>query len=246
MTIDLLRRLWPVVAVVLLLGLASVAASHSSLEFTRLDTSSNELPELPEYQPATASAPPAPARVAAAEQGELPGWITVVAVVAGVVVLAVVVGLLLRVLVRDLRRRRNTGRAGPDGRRPTSARTTREVVDALDAGLVELSDDDVDPRRAVIACWVRLEQAAAAAGLPRQVGDTPTDLVTRLLRGRTTVSADVLAAFAQVYREARYTTRTVDERMRSQARSALQRLRAELTDETGAKLTDVAGTEVGR
>ncbi|MGW0433004.1 DUF4129 domain-containing protein [Micromonospora sp. NPDC003197] len=246
MTTDLLRRLWPVVAVVLLLGLASVAASHSSLEFTRLETSSDELPELPDYLPPTVTPPPGPARVAAAEQSELPGWITVVAVVAGVAVLAVVVGLLLRGVVRDLRRRRDIWRAGSDGRR-SSARTTRDVVDALDAGLVELSDDDVDPRRAVIACWVRLEQAAAAAGLPRQVGDTPTDLVTRLLRGRTTVSADVLAAFAQVYREARYATRTVDERMRSQARSALQRLRAELTDETGGIAgTDETGVEVGR
>ena len=60
-------------------------------------------------------------------------------------------------------------------------RTAEELVAALDAGLEELSDADRDPRRAVIACWVRLEQAAAAAGTPRHPGDTPTDLVGRLL-----------------------------------------------------------------
>ena len=41
-------------------------------------------------------------------------------------------------------------------------------------------------------------------------------------------SADVLAEFADVYREARYATHPVDERIRDQARAALRRLRAEL------------------
>jgi hypothetical protein len=80
----------------------------------------------------------------------------------------------------------------------------------------------------VIACWLRLEQAAAAAGTPKRIGDSPTDLVSRLLQAHA-VNADVLAAFADVYREARYATHTVDDRMRVQARSALQRIRTELT-----------------
>jgi hypothetical protein len=100
-------------------------------------------------------------------------------------------------------------------------------VAALDAGLEELSDTDRDPRRAVIACWVRLEDAAAAAGTPRHPGDSPTDLVGRLLAEQR-VDAGVLAALLEVYREARYATHTVDDQMRSQARSALQRLRADL------------------
>ena len=119
------------------------------------------------------------------------------------------------------------GRLTVRGGEPTQ--TAEEVVAALDAGLVDLSDSDADPRKAVIACWVRLEQAAAAAGVERRPGDTPTELVTRLLGADRPVSADVLAAFAEVYREARYATHTVDERMRTQARSALQRLRTELT-----------------
>ncbi|GAB3945699.1 hypothetical protein GCM10027614_37920 [Micromonospora vulcania] len=108
------------------------------------------------------------------------------------------------------------------------------MVAALDAGLLELDDRDTDPRVAVIACWVRLEEAAATAGVPRRPGDTPTDLVTRLLRGDpeagvpAIVSADVLAEFAHVYREARYATHPVDERTRDQARAALRRLRGEL------------------
>ena len=38
----------------------------------------------------------------------------------------------------------------------------------------------------------------------------------------------MLAALADVYREARYATHAVDDRMRAQARAALQQLRAEL------------------
>ncbi len=55
------------------------------------------------------------------------------------------------------------------------------MLAAVDAGLADL--DDGDPRAAVIACWVRLEEAAAAAGTPREPGDTPGELVLRLLAG---------------------------------------------------------------
>jgi hypothetical protein len=106
-------------------------------------------------------------------------------------------------------------------------RTAEDLVAALDAGLEELSDTDRDPRRAVIACWVRLEQAAAAAGTARLPGDSPTDLVGRLLAEQQ-VDARVLAALLEVYRQARYATHTVDDQMRAQARSALERLRADL------------------
>lgn len=228
-----LRQLWPVVAVVGLLMSVSLAAAHTSLRFTEVEQAVNEAPTLPEYSPPD-SPPPRPREVAPVESGGLPEWLVTVAQVAGGLMVATVVGLLLWVVLRDLlagtRRRRATAR--PPGVRPAARTTTNDVVAALDAGLVELDDSDTDPRRAVIACWVRLEQAAAAAGIPRQVGDTPTDLVSRLLSsGSHRVSADVLAAFAHVYREARYATHRVDERMRDQARSALARLRNELTAE---------------
>ncbi len=102
------------------------------------------------------------------------------------------------------------------------------MVAALDAGLADLSDTDRDPRRAVIACWVRLEQAAATAGTPRRPDDTATDLVGRVLREQR-VDPEVLASFAQVYRVARYAGSAVDEHMRAQAQAALRRLRADLT-----------------
>jgi hypothetical protein len=42
------------------------------------------------------------------------------------------------------------------------------------------------------------------------------------------VSAEVLAGFAEIYREARFATHVVDDTMRTQARTALRQLRDEL------------------
>ncbi|MFC7482402.1 DUF4129 domain-containing protein [Luedemannella flava] len=99
---------------------------------------------------------------------------------------------------------------------------------ALDEGLVALDDDDADPRRAVIACWLRLEEAATAAGAPREVGDTATDVVLRLLRTHD-VSVEALDHLAHVYHEARYARHEVDVGMRDEARAALAQLRRELS-----------------
>ncbi|MDG4763835.1 DUF4129 domain-containing protein [Solwaraspora sp. WMMD406] len=243
-----LRRLWPLAAVAVLLALTTVAAANSTLPVSRTDTGiERDVPALPDYQqPQTAPTFVPPAEDFAAESSATPSWIAMLAAGVCVAAVLVVVGLLLWTLVRDLLRRRvrPAALAAPRRRRtsgsgPTSA---AEVVAAVDAGLVELSDADADPRRAVIACWVRLEQAAAAAGTPRQIGDTPTDLVTRLLAGHA-ISGEVLSAFAGVYREARYARHPVDERTREQARSALRRLRGELTASATAGTAGGGGDE---
>jgi hypothetical protein len=152
----------------------------------------------------------------------------------GLFLVILIVGLVtvLWIMAKGNLRRRQGNLDEPDDL-PSPAARTEDVVAALDAGLIDLSDTDLDPRRAVIACWVRLEQVAASAGTPRQPADSPTDLVTRLLAEHA-VDAPALAGFAEVYREARYATHVVDERMRGQARGALERLRAELTAGTPA------------
>ena len=158
------------------------------------------------------------------DEAGLPGWIgTAVLWALGIITVLVVV-LVAATVIREFARRR----AGRSGRleRP-AASTADDLVAALDAGLVELSDADRDPRRAVIACWVRLEQAAAAAGTRRNPGDSPTDLVSRLLTEQR-VDGHLLEELAEVYRQARYATHSVDDQMRVQARTALERLRADL------------------
>lgn len=105
--------------------------------------------------------------------------------------------------------------------------TMEEVREAVRAGIDDLDDDAVDPRRAVIACWLRLEHAAAAAGTPRAPGDTPTDLVTRMLAAHR-VSARSLNRIAILYRRARYSPDEVGADMRVEARAALGTLLSEL------------------
>jgi Domain of unknown function (DUF4129) len=111
--------------------------------------------------------------------------------------------------------------AGPD---PDQARRLRA---AIDEGLNELAETDADPRRAVIACWVRLERAAAAAGTGREPGDTSSDLVGRVL-ARHQVSREMLATLAALYREARFAPHDVPPATRDQARAALRQIRDEL------------------
>ncbi len=241
--LGVLRRWWPVGAVVLLLVAATVAATRSSIGASRVPPAAESVPLVPEYPTAEPipSIPVEPRDAGEVTGVRIPDWLlTGLWTLLGLAVLAVV-GVLLWTLVRGALRR--TTRALPAQRVRRSAEgTAREVAAALDAGLVDLDDADTDPRTAVIACWVRLEEAADGAGVHRLAGDTPTDLVTRLLRGDPAAgvpaiaSADVLAEFAHVYREARYATRPVDERTRDQARAALRRLRGELTTLTGGEV----------
>jgi hypothetical protein len=222
-----LRRWWPLAAVLALLFLASLAATRSAPQLERFN---------PDAAPSTTTAPPllppsgeavAPPSAEPVEAaGGLPDWIGTVALAVLGIVGLLVIGLVVWALVRHQLGRRGTRKGTREPPRP-EARTAEDLVAALDAGLQELSDTDRDPRRAVIACWVRLEQAAAAAGTPRHAGDSPTDLVARLLAEQR-LDARVLTPFAGVYRQARYATHTVDDQMREQARLALERLRSDL------------------
>jgi hypothetical protein len=227
MDLPALRRWWPLAAVLVLLFVTSLAATRSQPQLDQIkpNATATTAPPLlpPTAQPTVTRAGAQPATPA---QG-LPDWVSTVAVLLLIVVGLVALSVVIAALIRDQAKRR-ARRGGKLKRRGANQpRTADELVAALDAGLEELSDADRDPRRAVIACWVRLEQAAAAAGTPRHPGDTPTDLVGRLLAEQQ-VDSRVLAALLEVYRQARYATHTVDDQMRSQAREALQRLRADL------------------
>jgi Domain of unknown function (DUF4129) len=220
------RSWWPLLAVTVLLVVAGGAAAVATPQLTRLPLpqSANRQPEGPYDGPTPVQRSPEMTRVERTRP-VLPGW--VLDVLAGVAIAVVVGGLLFALWL--MARKGLRSRPGRIEEPATVQRSAaEEVVAAVDAGLSDLSDTDLDPRRAVIACWVRLEQVAAAAGTPRQIADTPSDLVTRLLAAHE-VDPAVLAGFADIYRRARYTTHTVDERMRGQARAALERVRSELT-----------------
>ncbi|MGE5830190.1 MAG: DUF4129 domain-containing protein [Micromonosporaceae bacterium] len=224
------QRWLPLAAVAALLGAAMFAAvfANPRIEYLPADAPvtapvRNTTPTAqPTPGPTVSSRPPS-----AGAQWSIPDWLswllTGVCAVAVLIIVVIVVWMMLRERLM-LARGRNTG---DDGELPSPPVSVAKVRAVVSEGLADLDVSDRDPRRAIIACWVRLEQAAAAAGIERLAGDTSTDLVTRML-GTHHVDARVLDEFAAVYREARYATHTVDEAMRDQARAALRQLRDEL------------------
>jgi Domain of unknown function (DUF4129) len=224
-----LARWVPLASVVTLLGLAMLAATFANPRIdvlppppppTAPDATTSPLDET--TAPPTISGTPGAGSYLAIDLPPAVLWI-----LAGLclLVVLVVLGVLVRLLFQDRIGQRQIEMIEPE-LPPTEEETEQTVRAAVDAGLEEL--DDGDPRQAVIACWVRLEAAAAAAGTERSPGDTSTELVTRLL-ARHYVSAPVLAALAEVYREARFARHPVDEATREQARTALRQLRDELS-----------------
>jgi Domain of unknown function (DUF4129) len=219
-----------VLAVAALIGAAMLAAVYSNPRIARAPLAPPVIADAPAETPArpdAATAGPTPTGLPSSPS-QLPGWIF--GLLSGVCAAAIAIILLslLWVMLRDrltLRR----GLAAPDpGEVPTLAQTQARVRGAIEEGLAELDVADQDPRRAIIACWLRLEEAATAAGTPRQIGDTSTDLVRRLLSNHA-VSADVLDGLAAVYREARFAAHAINPDLRDQARRALHHLRHELT-----------------
>lgn len=109
---------------------------------------------------------------------------------------------------------------------PGSGMVLEELRDLVRASLADL-DAGGDPRRVVIACWLRLERMAAAAGTHRLAADTPTDLVERLLAGHR-VDGRTLRQLADVYRLARYAPTAIGPELVTTAEEALRAVDAQL------------------
>jgi hypothetical protein len=227
-----MTRVWrwiPLAAVLALLGAAMLAGVFANPVIHSVPQDPGPVrsaPAQPRSQPpAEQQAPPSAAPVS--KDDSMFRLLIVIGLgvlsLAGLVAVLAMVWLALRDRLTSRRRRVHVDHpAGPE------LTTSERVRAAVDEGLAELDDLDGDPRAAVIACWVRLERAAAAAGTPREIGDTSTELVERLLTSHA-VSAAVLDDFAAVYRQARFATHTVDMAMRDRARSALRQVRDELS-----------------
>lgn len=80
-----------------------------------------------------------------------------------------------------------------------------------------------DPRSAIVRCWLRLEEAVAAAGLPRVPSETSAEFTQRVLRSLD-LDPRAVATLARLFREARFSEHTLGEPERSAARAALQEL----------------------
>lgn len=83
------------------------------------------------------------------------------------------------------------------------------------------------PSNAIIACWVDLEQAVAAAGVQRRPSETSAELTIRVLDALD-IDRPSLRKLGALYREARYSQHPVSETDRAAALAALHTLQRSL------------------
>jgi hypothetical protein len=236
-----LRRWWALLAVAALVLVVGAATVMSDDSITLRPPPIGEDRRAPDESPSGEQSQSAgvidqattsPSPLASVKQ--VPNWLAFVVLAMVGSLILVVVGLLVWALLRSLlsARRRQPFQAEEESGEAVAGRA--DVLAAIEAGLADLGDTERDPRAAVIACWLRMEEAAAAAGTARKPSDSPADLVDRLLRAHR-VSRATLTDLAEVYRVARYAaTHIVDDAMRQRAVSALELLRRELRDSPAA------------
>ena len=94
-----------------------------------------------------------------------------------------------------------------------------------DRHLAALASSDV--RNGIVACWVLMEQSAAAAGVVRRPAETATEFVVRFLHALD-LDPRPVAALAGLYHEARFSTHTLTEDAREQALAALEAIHDDL------------------
>jgi uncharacterized protein DUF4129 len=178
-------------------------------------------PALPKPRlPAQVTAAAAPTPSPTVEDGGVLTWVLVggvlLLVVAGVVVLAT--GLLHR---PRWRRGLPLEGASLEAREQPGAALPGAVERALDAV------EDPDAREAVVQAWLLLGRAAAETGTAPRAAETAAEYARRLAAERG-LPAGAVAALAELYREARFSTHEVRPEQRDLAREHLLALRAAL------------------
>ena len=103
------------------------------------------------------------------------------------------------------------------------------LLEELESGIDDLHGI-ADPREAVIACYSRMETVAQLAGIHAADSDTPFELLVRLLR-QVRVSESSARRLTELFEEAKFSIRDIDEPMRREALDALTQVRDELRPE---------------
>ena len=121
------------------------------------------------------------------------------------------------------RRPRRKVESGPAAALPAVAETVGDAEAELQEVLLRGS-----PRNAIVRCWVRLEQAVAAAGVARRASETSHEFTTRVLAAMTVDDASIRRLGA-LYREARFSRHELGEPQRQAAIESLTELLEQLT-----------------
>ncbi|TDW15225.1 DUF4129 domain-containing protein [Kribbella kalugense] len=218
------------VAALLLLGVVAagfvvLASASGPVRPVSESTLSSSPRPLPTITPSDTGAPPPSGtpRQREVKPVEMPAWLKALwqaVIYLAIAALLVFIGLVIYRIVSKVR----LPQAEPDDADWERLKTAR-LAEAVDEGLARI--DSGLATDAVIACWVALEEAAASAGVPRDPSETPAEFTVRVL-GIGGISEGQLVRLGELYREARYSTHGSSEQARTEARSALVRLRDEL------------------
>lgn len=102
---------------------------------------------------------------------------------------------------------------------------TRALENDSEAQLARLMEGS--PRNGIVACWLRVEESVAAAGVPTTPAETSTELTVRVLH-QLDLDPHAVALLAALYREARFSEHPMGESARQAARQALGSIQADL------------------
>jgi hypothetical protein len=100
------------------------------------------------------------------------------------------------------------------------------VMQALDESLDDLRREG-DVRRAIIACYARMERALEYAGSARRPAEAPFEYLVRILE-RITANGRAARSLTELFERAKFGTEPMGEGEKQQAIDALELLRAEL------------------
>ncbi|MFL5929785.1 MAG: DUF4129 domain-containing protein [Gaiellaceae bacterium] len=117
-----------------------------------------------------------------------------------------------------------------------SNKAVRREVEAREA-LAAILDDTLedlraepDPRKAVIACYSRMERSLASFGLPRRPFEAPEEYLARVLEELQSGSP-AARRLTRLFARAKFSEHEIDLSMKEEAIEAVSELRAELTAE---------------
>ena len=102
----------------------------------------------------------------------------------------------------------------------------REFEELVDDALADLYAE-TDPRRAIIACYARVERLFAGFGLPRDPAEAPLEYLDRVLP-ELRASGSALRRLTALFEWAKFSEHDVDASMRERAIEALVDVRNEL------------------
>jgi hypothetical protein len=206
------------VVVVLLAWVASAEPASLWREFS--------LPE-PEFDTGRVTETTAPAPTVPAEDTDLPDPVDIGWLVQGVLLLLGLLALVAVIWWLSTRTWRRPQRRLGMPFTPLPEIAPEELLDAADEFDMLIARGSA--RNAIVACWVRLEEAVEQAGLVRNPSETATEMTARVLRSYA-VDAGPIGSLAALYREARFSAHDMGEDHRRRAQDALAEIRRQLRD----------------